>query len=47
MAGVVNIWLLAPVWMQLTHLLIGSLLWIVLVVLTAESGGPTWRSELA
>lgn len=35
MAGVINIWLLAPVWMQLAHLFIASLLWIVLVVLTA------------
>jgi heme A synthase len=43
-AGVVNIWLLAPVWMQLLHLFIGSLLWIVLVVLTAGSAGSGWNN---
>ena len=36
-AGAVNIALLAPVWMQLTHLLLADLLWIALVVLLAES----------
>jgi heme a synthase len=35
-AGAVNIALLAPVWMQLTHLLLADLVWIVLVVLTAQ-----------
>jgi heme A synthase len=35
--GFVNVWLLAPVWMQLTHLLAADLLWIALVVLTASA----------
>lgn len=35
-AGAANIALLAPVWMQLTHLLLADLVWIVLVVLTAR-----------
>ena len=35
--GFVNVWLLAPVWMQLTHLLVADLLWIALVVLTASA----------
>ena len=35
--GFVNVWLLAPVWMQLTHLLVADLLWIGLVVLTASA----------
>ena len=35
--GFVNVWLLAPVWLQLTHLLIADLLWIALVVLTASA----------
>ncbi|MFB3777093.1 MAG: COX15/CtaA family protein [Bryobacteraceae bacterium] len=35
-AGVVNMVLLAPVWMQLVHLLLSVLLWICLVILTAE-----------
>lgn len=33
-AGVINLTLLAPVWMQLLHLLIADLLWIFLVVLS-------------
>ncbi len=35
--GFVNVWLLAPVWLQLTHLLVADLLWIALVVLTASA----------
>jgi heme A synthase len=35
--GFVNVWLLAPVWMQLAHLLVADLLWIALVVLTASA----------
>ncbi len=34
-AGVVNVLLLAPVWMQLLHLLLADLLWIALVLLAA------------
>jgi heme A synthase len=34
-AGAINILLLAPVWMQITHLFIADLLWIALVLLTA------------
>ncbi|MCX6549861.1 MAG: COX15/CtaA family protein [Acidobacteria bacterium] len=30
--GVMNVWLLAPVWMQLLHLLVADLLWIALVL---------------
>ena len=37
-AGAVNIALLAPVWMQILHLLIADLLWIALVVMTLEIG---------
>jgi heme A synthase len=35
--GFVNVWLLAPVWMQLTHLLVADLLWIALVLLAASA----------
>ena len=35
-AGAVNVALLAPVWMQLAHLLLADLVWIVLVVMTAR-----------
>jgi heme A synthase len=36
-AGVVNVLLLAPVWMQLVHLLLADLVWIALVLLAAET----------
>lgn len=35
MAGVVNIYLLAPIWMQMVHLLLADLVWIALVLLSA------------
>jgi heme A synthase len=34
-AGMLNLYLLAPVWMQLVHLLLADLLWIALVLLGA------------
>src|SRR5262249_24973041 len=34
-AGALNLVLLAPIWMQLVHLLLADLLWIVLVLFTA------------
>jgi len=37
-AGAVNIALLAPVWMQILHLLLANLLWVALVVTTLETG---------
>jgi heme a synthase len=46
-AGLVNLVLLAPVWMQLVHLLLADLVWISLVCLSAASlaeGAP--RAEL-
>ncbi len=36
MLGLLNVALLAPVWLQLTHLLVADLLWIALVVLALE-----------
>jgi heme a synthase len=35
--GFVNVWLLAPVWIQIAHLLVADLLWISLVLLTASA----------
>lgn len=35
--GFVNIWLLAPVWAQLVHLLLADLLWIALVLTVASA----------
>ena len=37
LAGLANIYLLAPIWMQLLHLLIADVLWIALVLLVCES----------
>jgi heme a synthase len=34
--GALDVWLLAPVWMQVIHLLGADLLWTALVVLTAR-----------
>jgi cytochrome c oxidase assembly protein subunit 15 len=39
-AGAVNVALLAPVWMQLLHLLLADLVWISLVLLTANVAVP-------
>ena len=36
-AGLLNAALLAPVWLQIVHLLLADLLWIALVLLSAES----------
>jgi len=36
-AGVLNLTLLAPIWMQLVHLLLADLLWIALVLFTAAT----------
>ncbi len=35
-AGVVNVVLLAPVWLQLVHLLLANVLWIAMIALTAD-----------
>jgi heme A synthase len=36
-AGVINVFLLAPIWMQLVHLFLADLLWISLVLLSASA----------
>ena len=37
-AGAMNIALLAPIWMQIAHLLLADLVWLSLLLLTIESG---------
>jgi heme A synthase len=37
-AGALNIALLAPIWMQILHLLLADLLWIALILMTLEIG---------
>ncbi len=44
-AGAINITLLAPVWMQLIHLLLADLLWLSLVLLVVEA--PAYSSSSA
>ena len=36
-AGLINVLLLAPVWMQIVHLLLADGVWIILIILTASS----------
>ena len=36
-AGMVNLILLAPVWMQIVHLFLADLVWIALILLTAQT----------
>jgi len=38
-AGVINVTLLAPVWIQLFHLLMADVLWIVVVLMVVEAAG--------
>lgn len=45
-AGAVNISLLAPVWMQLLHLLLADSLWIALLVLALQTGYKTRYAEV-
>jgi heme A synthase len=35
-AGAINVWLLAPVWLQLLHLFLANIIWIVLTVTLLE-----------
>lgn len=41
LAGLVNLILLAPVWMQILHLLLADLVWIALVLLAATNFAPS------
>jgi heme A synthase len=40
-AGMVNLVLLAPVWMQVVHLLLADLVWVALVLLAAANFGES------
>ena len=40
-AGMINLGLLAPVWMQLVHLLLADMVWIALVLLAAANFGES------
>jgi hypothetical protein len=45
LAGFLNVWLLAPVQMQLVHLLLADLLWIALVLFAAAALEPEVARE--
>ncbi len=45
-AGAMNVLLLAPVWLQIIHLLLANCLWIALVILTYSGSGISARSRL-
>ncbi len=45
-AGMINVLLLAPVWMQIAHLLLADLVWISLVLLTVEARPKGLASKL-
>jgi heme A synthase len=53
LAGLANVFLLAPVWMQLVHLFLADILWIVLVLMMAaalseneqEAGERAWVAD--
>jgi heme A synthase len=45
--GFVNVWLAAPVWLQLVHLLVADLLWITLVLVAASILGRRETSPSA
>ena len=44
--GFINVYLLAPIWMQLVHLLIADLLWIALVLYSARMLGRSSRESI-
>ncbi len=46
-AGFVNVLLLAPVWMQIVHLLLADLLWIAAILLAATALSAEPASEPA
>jgi cytochrome c oxidase assembly protein subunit 15 len=46
-AGFINIALLAPVWMQLLHLALATVLWVALVLMTLESANAQSSNPLA
>lgn len=43
-AGLLNLWLLAPVWMQIVHLLLADAVWIALVLMGWEAWGAKDRA---
>lgn len=43
-AGAMNLVLLAPVWMQIVHLLLANLLWVALVIMTAAQASPSFAA---
>ena len=42
-AGTINVFLLAPVWMQILHLFLADVLWVILVLLVVEASAARSR----
>jgi heme A synthase len=47
LAGFANIYLLAPIWMQMLHLLLGDVVWITLVLLVCEEVHASSQSRIS
>jgi len=47
LAGFANIYLLAPIWMQLLHLLLGDVVWITVVLLVGEEVHASSQSRIS
>jgi heme A synthase len=45
--GLINVWLLAPIWIQIVHLLLADFLWICLVLLSASALSESVEEERA
>jgi heme A synthase len=46
-AGAANVILLAPVWLQIVHLLVANAVWLCLVLCLAEAGKPTATAPIS
>ena len=44
-AGALNVKLMAPIWMQLVHLLLSDLVWIALLLLMAVALAPSFAPQ--
>lgn len=45
--GTLNIWLMAPVWLQMVHLMVADAIWICLVLLTASALAVPEKTSVA
>jgi heme A synthase len=43
--GTINVFLLAPIWMQIIHLLVSDLIWIMIVLITGMTADPIYVTD--